>query len=301
MGEAWFMGNERKLHLALSEVGALRLPLIDLTSALWDIASGTQCFGHLAEWDAWLPYILPDLIARSHEQYISELMIEHTVTAFIAVYWTGIREEYPGFAEDVLSTLGHALMKPELWAPDPEAAENPLKRVPLFLREDRGEDSLPSWGSSNAPGSVAAAIAFCMKYLPDSDLHPWAAGLFDIEHPHWRFALLVWYVGAQHLKKQSPPVPRDFEKAAPPIRWENSHVLKSGDQRPGAEPNDPELNRDSDFLTSERVRVVLDALRGQISVDRLAAWEVTFWQDPLLAAEPALPSIIDRALATLAA
>lgn len=303
MGEAWFMGDERKLHRELFAVGAAKLDLLDLNSALWDIASGTQCFGHREEWDAWLRYMLPDLVVRSHEQYTFDLMIEYTITAFIAIHWTGIREEYPGFTRDVLLTLGHALMEPALWAPHPEEPNNPMKRTPLFLRyEDRGEDLLYGWGSSNAPGSVASAIVFCAKYLPEADLRSWAAGLFDIEHPQWRFALLVWYVGAQTLRTRPFPTSRDFEKAAPQISWQNSHVLGSAKKGLDGDPSPaPAHNRNHDFLDAARVGSVLDTMREQLSVDRLAAWEATFWTDPLLAADPALPSILNRALATLAA
>jgi hypothetical protein len=302
MGEAWFMSKERKLHHELYTLGARDLPLRDLQAALEDISSGTQCFGHFEEWDTWLPHLLPDLVSRSHEQYIADLLLENTITAFMAVYWTAVREEYPGFASDVRLTLGQALMAPALWTPDPLEPGNPTRSIPVFLSmAGRGEMRVPDWGSSNAPGSLAAAMAFCLKYLPEPDLWSWASTLFAIEHPHWRFAVLVWYVGAQSLRTLRMPLARDYEKAAPGITWQSFHLLKT----PGSRDANAELpsdhNQARDFLTPIRLATVLDAMRAQLTVDRLAAWETTFWMDPDLASEPALPSILDRALTTLAA
>jgi len=303
MGEAWFMSKERKMHQELFTLGAAKLPLRDLHSALEDIASGTQCFGHFEEWDMWLPHMLPDLVLRSHEHHIFDILLENTITAFMAVYWTGIPEEYQGFARDVRLTLGKALMKPELWEPDPLEPENPARRIPIFLsREDRGEALLSDWGSSNAPGGLAAAMAFCLKYLPDNDLRSWAGALFDIDHPHWRFAVLVWYVGALNVRNPSNSVARAIEKAAPGITWNNFHALKAPSGTSDADfPLDSGYNQPAGFLDSARLSTVLEAMRAQLTVERLAAWETTFWMDPLLASEPALPSILDRTLATLAA
>jgi hypothetical protein len=216
MGEAWFMSKERRLHRELLALGAERVPVEVLQHALWDIASGTGCFGHLEEWDTWLRYLLPTVIERSHERYAFDSLLEHAITGFMAVFWTGVPEEYPNFQEDVLRTLGQAIMTSEWWAPDPLAPQSPKRRIPVFLTlEDRGEQLLYAWRCTEAPGSVAASMAFCLKYLSAEELRPWATSLFDIEHPHWRLALLVWYVGAQHLRTKPTPTPRDLERARP--------------------------------------------------------------------------------------
>jgi hypothetical protein len=303
MGEAWFNTKERKFHRELMAAGAATMPFEKIYPALWDIASGTGCFGHQEEWDAWLRYLLPDLIDRSHERYAFDFLLEHTITAFIAVFWTGISEVYLGFQGDVLRTLGQALMKPALWKPDPTAPTNSWRSIPIFLRsEERGEEVLYGWRCSEAPGSLAAAMTFCLKYLPAEDLRPWAGALFDINHPHWRLAVLVWYVGAQRLRERPRPTPSDIERANPAIKWQNSHVLKSEWGTVAAKfPPHPDYNDNGDFLDPERVQQALDAMREQITIDRLAAWEVEFWQDPLLAAQADLPVLLDKALATVAA
>lgn len=301
MGEAWFMSKERKLHHELFTHGAGALPLRDLLAALDDISSGTHAIGHFEEWDTWLPHLLADLVSRSHEQYITSLLLEDAITAFFAVYWTGIREEYPGFARDARLTLGHALMKPELWTPDPDEPDNSSRQIPAFLGRETGERHVSDWGSSNAPGSLAAAMAFCLKYLPEEDLDSWASALFTLEHPQWRFAMLVWYVGAQSLRARSAPLARDFEKAAPRITWQNFPLLKTPNSLTSEAHFHPTYNQARAFLDPDRLAIVLDALRAQLSVERLAAWETTFWMDPLLASDPALPSLLNRALMTLAA
>jgi hypothetical protein len=302
MGESWFNTKERKFHRELMAVGAAKVPFEKLYRALWDIASGTTCFGHQEEWDAWLRYLLPDLIDRSHERYAFDFLLEHTVTAFMTVFWTGVTEEYPGFQEDVRGTLGQALMKPALWEPDPMAPTDPRRSVPLFLHTvDRGEVMLYGWRCSQAPGNLAAALTFCLKYLPVQELRTWARSLFDIEHPRWRLALLVWYVGAQQLRARPVPTPKDIDVASPAIGWQISHALKSEWGTVDAKfPPAPDYNDNRDFLEPERVRQTLDAMREQITVDRLAAWEAEFWQDPILAAQADLPVLLDKALATIA-
>jgi hypothetical protein len=110
MGEAWFMGNERRMYTELS--GDLRqLPVDTLTKALYEITSGTSCFGPFDEWNVWFHYLLGRLIPRGCEFSGCQFLLESLITAFISQYPSGVRvEPYPGFLDDSLNSLGRCLM-----------------------------------------------------------------------------------------------------------------------------------------------------------------------------------------------
>ncbi len=106
------MGEERRMYTELQDANAVgEMDLVDLSMLLFEIASGTKCFGHLGEWDEWFRYLLPDLIERSVETlYFDTTVFQSVVTAFMSIYWNGIDEHYAGFRNDVLSSLSVAMM-----------------------------------------------------------------------------------------------------------------------------------------------------------------------------------------------
>jgi len=73
MGEAWFMGGERKMFHNL--MGDLQLiPVEHLMDALNEMTSGMTCFGPYPEWIDWYHYLLGRLIPRSHESHVDYLL-----------------------------------------------------------------------------------------------------------------------------------------------------------------------------------------------------------------------------------
>ena len=115
MGEAWFMGTERRIFHEL-EGNIAELSAWDLQTSLTEIASGTSSFGPYAEWNAWYHYLLGQLLPRSHEAFVSSLL-ESLITAFVAIYPNGVHSApYPEFLDDALLTLGRSVMEPECWA-----------------------------------------------------------------------------------------------------------------------------------------------------------------------------------------
>src|SRR5262252_1559492 len=112
MGEAWFMSEERHLYSEMMEQDPLKLSIRYLKDVLWEIASGTKCFGHLEEWDQWFQFLLPALVEKSHAGFE---FLEDTIGAFFNVFDNGITEIYDGFRDDVISSLSLCMMKGELW------------------------------------------------------------------------------------------------------------------------------------------------------------------------------------------
>lgn len=217
MGEAWFMGTERRMFPEL--LGKLdALTAEELQLPLGEIASGTCNLGPLEEWHGWYHYLLGALLPRSHESFVSSLL-ETLLTGFMAIYPNGIRQEpYAGFREDVLLTLGRCMMDGACWNGKDIAIGNILRRS--------NDNPNKVWVWWNASGDLSASMFFCLKYLPEECVGPWLRSVFDIPSPHWRAQVMVWLVGAHGILHDALRWPSELPVADEPgIGWEWSHCL----------------------------------------------------------------------------
>jgi hypothetical protein len=256
MGEAWFMGAERKMYTELADPDAVKeMGLVDLSMLLNEIASGTRAFGHLGEWDEWFRYLLPDLIERSGETvYFETTIFQSVITAFMSIYWNGIEEHYEGFGNDVLSSLSVAVMDERFWALE----ETPPRPVFLDLSEDGVGRVELFWNSEHSDPSVSAGLFFCLKYLKPDELADWIESMVGIQHELWQGNLVVWFLGAFDYLKSGSVVPADIESARPGLKWEGSHVL--GTYEEANQERYEGFNFDEDFLPAENIKVFFDAM-----------------------------------------
>src|SRR4051794_10800433 len=82
MGEAWFMGDVRKMYPQLrGDLDALPDEVIE--RSLVEIATGTSSFGPFEEWIAWYHYLLPRLVEREWKPTYYQ-RAEVLITAFMA-------------------------------------------------------------------------------------------------------------------------------------------------------------------------------------------------------------------------
>src|SRR5690349_7259505 len=82
MGEAWFMGEERRFYpKLLDDLGSLRIDEIE--APLVEISSGTGSFGPRDEWNTWYHYLLARTLPRALEASLNPLL-ESLITGFIA-------------------------------------------------------------------------------------------------------------------------------------------------------------------------------------------------------------------------
>jgi hypothetical protein len=58
MGEAWFMGERRRMFDALMAEDSAAWPTDEVGQALGECCSGPVSFGHMSEWSEWFPYLL---------------------------------------------------------------------------------------------------------------------------------------------------------------------------------------------------------------------------------------------------
>ncbi len=217
MGEAWFMGTERRMFdELLGDLDALSTP--ELQKPLGEIATGTGSFGPYKEWNSWYHYLLGQALPRSHESYVSYLL-ETFVTSFVALYPNGVyREPYKGFREDALLTLGRCMMDGQCWNGSDIAVGE------LLHKSNNNPAQIWRWWDSS--GDFAASMFFCLKYLPEELLEPWLESVLAIPSPHWRAQVMVWMVGAHDILNAKIGWPSQFsDLARPAVSWDWSHCL----------------------------------------------------------------------------
>ncbi len=273
MGEAWFMGDVRKMYPELlGDLG--EVSTYDLMKPLIEIASGTGSFGPTREWNTWYHYLLGALLPRGHEAHVSYLL-ESLLTGFMATYPNGVYcEPYKGFNEDALLTLGRSIMDSECWNGSDIAIGKVLRRS--------NNNPNQVWVWWNASGDLSASLFFCMKYLPDVAVEPWLRSVLDIPSPHWRAQVMVWFVGAHELFKGAVQWPSEFAvQAHPDIGWEWSHCLR------------PELATTDDsgappataFIAAGARATALRVMRSYFTEDMFLEWLDGISSVPYLAAE----------------
>lgn len=269
MGEAWFMGKERKLHTRLT--GDLDgAPVEDLMAALGEIATGTIAFGPADEWSDWLHYLLPRLVPRAHETFVSQLL-ESLVTALFAVHPRDLREgPYADFGEDILATLGRCLMARARW---PDGALDPhLGLNRSFL----SKPGLWFWNSANGP--LSASLFLCLKYLRPEQIGPWLRSAFAIEDPRWRALVMSWLLGAHPVLGGTVRQPDKFEKLYPDIQWEWSHSLNG--RYPEVDDGVPIA-----FIPAPNLDAAMEAVRNHFTEAVVMDWVESLAQDLTVAAE----------------
>lgn len=284
MGEAWFIGKERRLYHELIDKPFAEIKPSDLsTEILFEIASGTKSFGHREEWDEWFKYLLPQLILRSSESYFfSELLAQSIVSAFMNVYWNGIPEEYSGFRNDVIDSLSLCLMNEELWCYYIDEKTNIIYPRAKFLNTYKdGRDNLRlDWNSGKANESLSALMFFCLKYLNPKEISSWVKSLFSINDIYWKGALMVWILGTYDILKQPIISPLMIEKSNPELKWENSHTLGSRYGSIDAEHlPDKDFNDNKNFIPAENAECFVEEINKHLTDELILDWAESFAGD----------------------
>lgn len=217
MGEAWFMGSERRMFKELlNDLDGLSA--YEIQKPLEEIASGTSAFGPLEEWTSWYHYLLGALLPRSHEHFV-DYVLEYLITGFMALYPNGIQQSpYENFREDVLMSLGSAIMDDSCWNDSDIAIGKVLHR----------SDNNPArvWCWWDASGDMSSSMFFCLKYLPQSMVADWFRSALVIPSPHWRAQLIAWLTGSHAMLSNEVSWPSEWTvEARPSVSWAWSHCL----------------------------------------------------------------------------
>jgi hypothetical protein len=218
MGEAWFMGAERRMYHEL-QGDLAALPIQDIQNPLGEIASGTGSFGPMREWEDWYHYLLAEVLPRGNEHCVTSL-IETLITGFFALHPNGISvAPYREFPDDALLTLGRCIMDEQCWNGTEVAIGN------ILHRSNHNPGHVWRWW--DASGDFSASMFFSLKYLPEPLIREWMASVLAIRSPYWRAQLIVWLVGAHDLLAGRIGWPSQLpESAYPSVAWDWSHCIK---------------------------------------------------------------------------
>jgi hypothetical protein len=282
MGEAWFMGGDRRHFPEL--MGDLDALGVDaLLRPLGEMASGTASFGQRREWHDWFHYLLAQRVTDDRE-WAGETLTELLVTGFMAHYADGVASPpYPGFAQDVLETLGRSLMEPRCWQ------EGDIVVGRLLHRSNHNPNQVWCWW--DASGDLSAALLLCAKYLPASEVRGWFRSVLAIESPHWRAQMIVWLIGAHDLLTGLKHAPSELDSAAyPAITWGWSHCLHASTTTEAGE-----IIPIADWLPQAARTQLLDEVHACFTDEVFVAWLESIGRIDYLQRELAdLPSTFER-------
>ena len=216
MGEAWFMGKERRVFTEL-ENNISDLPVNLLHQILNEIGAGVASFGLRDEWGEWFDYLLPEIILRGHERHVFWLH-EDICSAFLQIDLDAeglhATEQH---RDDVLHTLGKSIMQSERW----------LDGTIVLGKVLHPTNNYPSrkWGWASVSGDLAASMFLCLRLIKTEDVEGWVQSIFAIGCPYWRAQILTWYIGAKPLLEGKVLFPSQFDRWTPQIDWSGSHYV----------------------------------------------------------------------------
>ena len=200
MPVAWFMG-EIEFYDSFSQTSPKTLDAKEVCRALGDIAGGIFSFPeveYVPVWKAWFKYLLPDLILRADDpanfnSYDLWILVKAITTCF-NVYPQQIAEEYPGFRDDLVATLGSRAIPQKLAR---EQMTQKDEASPLFADIWDERQTIENYGFVSLQ-EVNSSILFCLKYSTVVELAEWTASLFQIDSPQWHlqliFSLMEWRI-----------------------------------------------------------------------------------------------------------
>ncbi|MBI3528799.1 MAG: hypothetical protein HY067_12625 [Betaproteobacteria bacterium] len=282
MGEAWFMGEERRLFCEL-QGDLASLAARELQAPLQEIASGTSSFGPMQEWHDWYHYMLGQLLSRGHEHFVSSLL-ESLITGFVALYPNGVHSPpYRQFLDDALVTLGRCMMDERCWN------GTDIVLGTLLHRSNNNPNRVWCWW--DASGDFSASMFFCLKYLPSPLLQGWLQSVLAIPSPHWRAQVLAWLVGAHGILNGRIQWPSEFlVEARPSVGWEWSHCLRAE----LAAADAAEAPAVPSLLSADSRSRALQAVDAYFTEDVYLEWLLSISSVPYLEAELAeIPSTFE--------
>lgn len=223
MGEAWFMGETRKLFTELNE-DFDSVSTQYLQEVLEEISGGVSAFGLHEEWEGWFHFLLPRIVPRCDERFVHWLF-ESLCSAFLQVDLATMNEGRKCYDRaDVLRTLGQVIMTENRWKNG--------RIVTGSILHPSNDNPAKWWGWANVSGDLAASLVLCLRLVDDEDLEGWVDSIFSIDCPYWRAQLLTWYVGARSLLNDRIQFPNQFDEwtanynsTNPRIGWDCSHVV----------------------------------------------------------------------------
>ncbi|MFD0725656.1 hypothetical protein [Lysobacter brunescens] len=274
MGEAWFMGEERRMFDALMAPNVSTWPVSVVEKALSESSSGPVCFGHMREWSEWFPYLIHTCLV--HVGPWSPSSIYGGLVTNMMVHCPNRASSRYGaaFIDDVLATLGQLPMDARFWHGGhliAWSAFQPLQRWPVGAR--LADDS-----------DLYAAFWLVAKYLRPDRIEDWLSSVVAIDDPAWGAGFVYWLAHAGHAFDDPVAWPASDETRQ--ATWNGSHMLR-GEQ---IMEEDGSKFDCGPFLESWRVAALCAAVARVLDRRRLAEWRQRLL---LLGRDGSLDTVLD--------
>lgn len=276
MGDAWFMDDERRMYASLLSPDPAAWSREDLGGALWALATGPGCFGHMREWSLWFPYLVHAALPFVQGPSSLDSVYGALVSAMM-VHCPDPASSPPGdgFIEDVLHTLGRMPMAVSCWDERRWTSCNAFPTI---------DHAVHGWVLMDR-GNLHATCTLVARYLDEAALDAWLASAMDIDDPLWRAGMLSWLAHVVPLLEEPPRWPSALDIG--PGSWECSHgvigITPAGECDAGTGP--------FAFFEPARRVALTAAVRRHAARPRLRTWGVA------LQALPGAPGQWDGACA----
>lgn len=274
MGEAWFMGDERRMFDALMAPDVSTWPVDEIERALTDSSSGPVCFGHMREWSEWFPYLLHASLERVGPWSPASIFGGLVTNMMVHCPQRTSSRYGEKFVDDVLATLGQLPMAARFWSGGHLAARTafqPLQRWPVGvgLADD---------------GDLHAAFWLVAKYLRPDRLEGWLSSVVAIDDPALGAGFVCWLAHAGTVFDDPASWPASDE--ARQGTWSGSHILRGGKI---ADEDGIEFDC-GPFLEPWRVAALSAAVVRVLDRRRLAEWRERLL---LLGRDGSLDTVLD--------
>ncbi|MCA9895024.1 MAG: hypothetical protein KC615_18690 [Anaerolineae bacterium] len=180
--EGWFMSDGPTYYDWIVNNDPDEVKLNVINGYLLDTSGGIKAFPNVEkeqqQWRYSFHYLLPYLLKRYNTNYLLSDLISY----FVLLYSDDIPDVYPGFRQDILNTLGSAIMWPAFWEG---------KDLSKALRKGN-RDYWYLYGTTDFYTIFSPAMYFCLKYLSPQEIRTWCSSMFKIKGTHWHYNLLNW-------------------------------------------------------------------------------------------------------------
>lgn len=263
MGEAWFMSAERRIYTELERPDVEELSHDELDRVFWAITSGPECFGIEDNWDEWYYFLLWYLLEK--DKCICGLNIEYLVSAYLVLDDCTPRAPYAEYSQDLLQTLGRAIMSQRLW----DESQDLKSRI----------NRVAEWGEEpSCSGAVSASMSLCLQLLGEDQIPNWVQSILQIGGNHWRANLLCWFVSAHNLRFEPKLFGKTDARLFPYIGWKNDFLIRHSQAK---------------FL-KWKLDYFFENLREQLDLPRFMIWMEPLFDDQGIANQFNQWSIAER-------
>lgn len=250
------MGDERRMYTSLLSPDPATWSRDDLRGALWALASGPGCFGHMREWSLWFPYLVHAALPFVRGPSFDSLYGALVSAVMVHCPDPGTSPHGRGFIDDVLQTLGRMPMAQVCWDERRWTSRNAFPAIDYTVH---------GWVLMDK-GNLHAACTLVARSLDEAELDAWLASALDIDDGPWRAGMVSWLAHVVPLLEDPSrwPVALDIG----PGGWEASHCVTGrtpagqGDAGTGPFP----------FFDPARRAALVAAVRRHAARPRLRAW-----------------------------